>query len=385
MAEPNEHDDALVQKIVVEALKLANPALREEFLRRVCGDDAAQKQRVCAELLADAPTLVAADAAETPTVVERVVGPYTLVQILGAGGMGEVWLARQTVPVQRQVALKLIKTGVGGESILRRFEAERQALALMDHPNIAKVHDAGAAADGTPYFVMELVAGKPLGAYCDAKRLPLRARLELLLPICRAVQHAHLKGVAHRDLKPANILVAEVDGKPVPKIIDFGVAKALDRSAERDLEATDPGAVIGTLEYMSPEQASGDPDIDSRTDVYALGIILYELLTGLRPHAKEKLKDRNFLEALELIVAGVTPTPKTRLSESPDLPALAAKRGTEPAKLLAAVGGELQWIVAKCLEKDRDRRYATAKDLEEDLLCHLHDLPVNAQAPTWRY
>jgi serine/threonine protein kinase len=314
------------------------------------------------------------------------VGPYRLVEALGEGGMGAVFLAEQAEPVRRRVALKVIKPGMDTDAVVARFETEKQALALMDHPNIAKVHDAGTTPAGRPYFVMELVQGVPITDYCDAARLNPRQRLELFIPVCQAVQHAHQKGVIHRDIKPSNVLVVEVDGKPVPKVIDFGVAKAIEqRQAERTL-FTRLGAIVGTPEYMSPEQAGASPDVDTRTDVYALGVLLYELLTGTTPLDRETLRRAALAEVLRRVREEEPPKPSTRLSGTNDrLPSVAARRDTEPARLSRLVRGDLDWVVMKALEKDRSRRYETASAFARDVQRHLDGDPVEAGPPSRVY
>jgi tetratricopeptide (TPR) repeat protein len=315
-----------------------------------------------------------------------VIGPYKLVERIGEGGMGEVWLAQQQEPVKRQVALKLVKPGMDSRSVLARFEAERQALALMDHPNIAKVFDAGATPDGRPYFVMELVKGVRITQFCDERRLTPRQRLELFVPVCQALQHAHQKGVIHRDVKPSNVLVALYDDRPVPKVIDFGVAKAAGQQLTEKTLHTGLGAVVGTAEYMSPEQAGFNQlDVDTRSDVYALGVLLYELLTGSPPFTKKELAKAGMLEMLRVIREQEPSRPSAKLSTAEGLPTLAANRGTEPAKLTRLVRGELDWIVMKALEKDRGRRYETANGFAMDVQRYLADEPVQACPPSAGY
>jgi tetratricopeptide (TPR) repeat protein len=307
-------------------------------------------------------------------------------QQIGEGGMGTIFMAEQTEPVPRKVALKIIKPGMDSRQIVARFEAERQALALMDHPNIARVLDAGTTESGRPYFVMELVHGVPITRYCDERRLTPTERLELFVPVCQAVQHAHQKGIIHRDLKPSNVLVCLYDGKPVPKVIDFGVAKATGRKLTEKTLYTEFGAVIGTLEYMSPEQAElNQLDIDTRSDVYSLGVLLYELLTGTTPLEMKRLEEVAILEVLRVTREEEPPRPSTRLSTTEELPRIAANRGLEPKKLSGLVRGELDWIVMKALEKDRNRRYDTAGGLAADVERYLKDEPVQACPPSAGY
>jgi eukaryotic-like serine/threonine-protein kinase len=314
-----------------------------------------------------------------------IAGRYTLVDLIGEGGMGSVYLASQTEPVKRQVALKLIKTGMDSRGVLARFDAERQALAMMDHPNIARIYDGGVTPSGRPYFVMELVKGVPLTEYCDTHRLTVKARLELFVAVCQAVQHAHQKGIIHRDLKPGNVMVTEVDGRPTPKVIDFGVAKATEVKLT-DLSIADIGAIVGTPAYMSPEQA--DPssmDIDTRTDVYAMGVILYELLVGSTPLNAKEFRRGAVLEILRMVREVDPPRPSTKLSTADGLPNIAANRSIEPARLAKLFQGELDWVVMKALEKDRDRRYDTANGFARDIQRYLADEVVEARPPSRGY
>jgi non-specific serine/threonine protein kinase/serine/threonine-protein kinase len=315
------------------------------------------------------------------------VGPYRLLQKLGEGGMGAVWVAEQVQPVRRRVALKVIKPGMDSEEILRRFDAERQALALMDHPNIATVLDAGTSEAGLPYFVMELVDGVPITKYCDDHRATVPERLKMFVAVCRAIQHAHQKGIIHRDIKPANVLVSLRDGEPVPKVIDFGVAKALfPRLTERPAH-TELGAVVGTLEHMSPEQAElSSPDVDTRSDVYALGVLLYVLLAGTTPLDPKRLRSAPMMEGLRLIREEDPPPPSARLLQAGEsLTELATRRHTDPARLTREVRGELDWIVMKALEKDRTRRYDSASAFARDVERHMQHEPVEASPPSARY
>jgi len=313
-------------------------------------------------------------------------GRFKLREKLGEGGMGRVYVADQIQPVQRRVALKLLKADFDSTSVVARFEQERQALALMDHPNIAKVLDGGADEQGRPFLVMELVKGIPITQFCDQEHLTPHERLELFIPVCQAVQHAHQKGIIHRDLKPSNILVAMYDGKPVPKVIDFGVAKAVGQRLAEQTIYTQVGTIVGTLEYMAPEQAElNNLDIDTRSDIYSLGVVLYELLTGCTPFSAKQLRGAAFNEMLRIIKEVEPPKPSTRLSSSDELANIAAKRKLEPKRLTRLVHGDLDWIVMKCLEKERARRYETANGLATDLGRHLRDEPVSAGPPGTSY
>jgi serine/threonine protein kinase/tetratricopeptide (TPR) repeat protein len=314
------------------------------------------------------------------------IGPYQLVRQLGEGGMGVVYHAQQFQPIRRDVALKVIKPGMDSKHVIARFESERQALAMMDHPNIARVFDAGTTATSLPYFVMELVNGLPITHYCDSERLTVRERIELFIPLCQAIQHAHQKGVIHRDIKPSNILVAEQEGKPVAKVIDFGLAKALGHQLSDATLMTDVGTVVGTLEYMSPEQAElTRQDIDTRSDVYSLGAVLYELLTGTTPLEREHSGKDGYLETLRRIREDEPPRPSMRLRGLAQSTDIAARRRSDPERLPKLLRGELDWIVTKALEKDRKRRYETVNGLVRDLERYLLGDPVEAGQPSTTY
>src|SRR5881409_1444381 len=316
-----------------------------------------------------------------PVQIGTTIGRYKLLQQIGEGGFGVVFMAEQTEPVQRKVALKVIKAGMDTREVNARFEAERQALALMDHPNIAQVLDGGATASGRPYFVMELVRGLPITAYCDQANLSTRERLELFIKVCRAVQHAHQKGVIHRDLKPSNVLVTLHDGEPVPKVIDFGVAKALGPKLTDKTLFTRFEQMLGTPAYMSPEQAAlSGLDIDTRSDIYSLGVLLYELLTGVTPLDRETLGQGALDEIRRMIRETDPPKPSTRLLTLGErLAEVARHRQAEPAALGRLIRGDLDWITMKALEKDRRRRFETVNGLAADIERHLHDEPVVAR------
>jgi len=315
------------------------------------------------------------------------IGPYTFIRRLGEGGMGQVWLAEQTDPVQRQVAVKLIRLGRYDSHRLQRFRAEQQSLALMDHPAIAKVFDAGATPDGQPYFVMEYVPGLPIDAYCDCNGLTIRQRLELFVKVCEGVQHAHQKAIIHRDLKPPNILVVEVDGKPMPRIIDFGLAKAIGPEITRGPLMTRAGDWVGTPGYLSPEQAESRTDVDTRADVYSLGVVLYVLLTGSEPFDNSRWKTMPLHEVVRELREKDPPRPSTKIrsQDAASLAELARKRQTEPVLLAKQISGDLESIVLQAVEKERERRYATPLELAADVHCFLRNLPVSAHPPSVAY
>jgi eukaryotic-like serine/threonine-protein kinase len=315
------------------------------------------------------------------------IGPYQLLQMVGEGGMGEVWLAEQKHPVRRRVALKLVKAGMDTRQVIARFQSERQAIAVMDHPAIAKVFDAGSTPEGRPYFVMEYVAGVPITTYCDAHKLTMRERLELFTQVCGGVQHAHQKAIIHRDLKPSNILITEVDGKPTPKIIDFGIAKATAQNLTAETMFTVVGTIMGTPEYMSPEQSgSTGEDIDTRTDVYSLGVILYELLVGALPIDLKQLRKLALDEVLRRLREDDAPAPSTKFRTlGPESKTAAENRRVEPATLTRILRGDLDSITLKALEKDRSRRYGSPSDLAADIKHYLNNEPVLASAPSVAY
>src|SRR5262249_45549508 len=388
-----------VQSIFGRALETESAADRSAYLDEACGPNAGRRAEVegllatlgrAGEFMRRPAAAVAAGvtgAYESLTEGPGTrVGPYKLLQQIGEGGMGVVYMAGQEGPGRRKVALKDSKPGMDSRQVVARFEAERQALALMDHTNIARVFDAGTTDSGRPYFVMELVHGLPITTYCDENKLTPRERLELFVPICQAIQHAHQKGIIHRDIKPSNILVTMYDDKPVPKVIDFGVAKAREQRLTEKTLFTQYGALVGTFEYMSPEQAEMNAfGVDTRSDIYALGVLLYELLTGTTPLERPRLREAAFGEIVRLIKEEEPPRPSIRLSTSGALATVASARRPGRARLWRLVRGELDWVVMKCLEKDRPRRYESAGNLARDVERYLQDDPVEARPPSVLY
>ncbi|HZN37361.1 MAG TPA: serine/threonine-protein kinase [Planctomycetota bacterium] len=385
-----------LETMFFECLRMDRPAERAAYLAQACAGDAELLRRLQKMLEAhdssflEQAAYVPGPIAEPPLDADgpgERIGAFRLVEQIGEGGMGTVWRAEQLEPVQRQVALKLIKAGMDSHQVVARFEAERQALALMDHPNIARVLDGGTDGRGRPFFVMDLFEGVPITRFCDEQRLALRQRLELFIPVCEAIQHAHQKGVIHRDIKPSNVLVALQHGRVVPKVIDFGIAKAVEQKLTEHTALTQHGSFVGTFEYMSPEQAARSAmGVDTRSDIYSLGVLLYELLTGTTPLSRQRLEQSPYSDILRAITDEETPKPSTRLGESPTtIATIAARRCVEPARLAGMVRGELDWIVMKALEKDRNRRYATVAELAQDVQRFLAHDPVSACPPSAGY
>src|SRR3954454_20567612 len=384
--------------IFERALGFESGAEREAYLEDACAGKPEMRAQVDSLLKAhndvgsflDGPAFDAQRTASMEPIAEQpgtIIGPYKLLEQIGEGGFGVVFMAEQERPIRRRVAVKVIKPGMDTRQVIARFEAERQALALMDHPNIAHVLDAGATESGRPYFVMELVRGTPVTEFCDHNRLAVDERLKLFATVCQAVQHAHQKGIIHRDIKPTNVLVTLHDGEPVVKVIDFGVAKATGQRLTDKTIFTAFAQMIGTPLYMSPEQTKmSGLDVDTRSDIYSLGVMLYELLTGTTPFDKERLQQAAYDEIRRIIREEETPKPSTRISMlGATATAISTQRHSDPHKLSDLVRGELDWIVMKCLEKDRNRRYETPNGLARDIERYLQDETVEACPPSVAY
>jgi len=398
--------DPIEEAIFHAASELSDPQRRASFLDQACGQNSALRERLTVllgagdrakQFLANDPLDLDQATVSDPSVLPAVpiaegpgtrIGRYKLLQQIGEGGMGVVYMAEQEEPVRRRVALKIIKLGMDTKQVVARFEAERQALAMMDQPNIARVLDGGATETGRPYFVMELVQGVPITEFCDKNKLPARERMRLFVQVCQAIQSAHQKGIIHRDIKPSNVLVTLHHGEAMPKVIDFGIAKATNQRLTEKTLFTNYASMIGTPAYMSPEQAEmSSMDIDTRTDVYSLGVLLYELLTGSTPFPEKRLRSLGYGEMQRVIVDEEPERPSTRLSTmaNEQKTVVAKNRGEELASLSKLLRGDLDWVVMRCLEKDRRRRYDTPNELVADIERHLKNEPVVARPPTLSY
>jgi len=376
-----------------------DPKERQAFLDYACTDNPGLRERLeeMLEIEGDAATFFEFQPEVQPEGgvakkreeegVGAYIGRYRLITRIGTGGCGIVYYAEQEEPVRRKVALKIVKLGMDTEAVIARFELERQALAQMDHPNIARVLDAGATASGRPYFVMELVDGEKITDFCDANHLGIRQRLELFVQVCRAIQHAHQKGLIHRDIKPSNVLVQLRDGVPVPKVIDFGIAKATAATVAGAVTFTQSGQFLGTPAYMSPEQAQGSAEVDTRSDIYSLGVLLYELLSGRTPFNLKRLTDNSMDEVRRIIREEEPrhPSASFKMATPEERAAIAANRGTEIPRLASELAGDLDWIVMKALEKERSRRYDSATGFAMDVLRYVNDEPVLARPPSRGY
>jgi len=390
-------EDKSEEQIFTAAIEIESPIERDAYIAKASGDNQKLLEAVQALLrqhdtnsFLDAPILEPDLILDKSPITEdtgTIIGRYKLLEKIGEGGMAVVYMAEQQKPIRRKVALKIIKLGMDTKQVIARFEAERQALAMMDHPNIAKVFDAGTTDTGRPYFVMELVRGVSITEYCDKNMLNTRERLDLFIQICGAVQHAHQKGIIHRDIKPTNVMVTLHEGRPLPMVIDFGIAKATSQRLTEKTLFTRYAQMIGTPDYMSPEQAQMSRlDVDTRTDIYSLGVLLYELLTGTLPFDVKKLREAGYIEIQRIIREEEPDKPSTKLSTMGDaLTDIAKHRKTNAESLPKLVRGDLDWIVMKSLEKDRSHRYDTANALAMDVRRHLDDEPVLAHAPGRMY